>query len=145
MCVWTFIKGHVKVKLLPHRTQVPTLESLVLFWAEAEAQDKELQRASSEANVCNLTKQLVGSGCTSHFYRQILESTAQLYSEHTDIRGENQSLPPHLSHIPEISGQNPQERPPSDRSLLLPHLAIKTKDVENNTITQSIILIVFSI
>ena len=57
MCVWTFIKGHVKVKLLPHRTQVPTLESLVLFWAEAEAQDKELQRASSEANVCNLTKQ----------------------------------------------------------------------------------------
>ena len=63
----------------------------------------------------------------------------------TDIRGENQSLPPHLSHIPEISGQNPQERPPSDRSLLLPHLAIKTKDVENNTITQSIILIVFSI
>ena len=57
MCVWAFIKGHVKVKVLPHHTQVPTLESLVLFWAEAEAQDMELQRASSEASVCNLIKQ----------------------------------------------------------------------------------------
>ena len=83
---------------------------LVLFWAEAEAQDEELQRASLGANVCNSTEQQLfpGTGRTSHFYRQILESTAQLYNENTDIRGENQSLPHHLSHMPEISGQNPQ-------------------------------------
>lgn len=45
------------LRFCPHHTQVPTLEPLVLFWAEAEAQDKEIQRASSEGNVCNLTKQ----------------------------------------------------------------------------------------
>ena len=79
---------------------------LVLFWAEAEAEDEELQRASSEADVCNSTEQQLfpGTGRTSHFYGQILESSAQLYNENTDIRGENQSLAHHLRHMPEISG-----------------------------------------
>ena len=101
----------------------------------------ELQRASSGANVCNSTGQQLfpGTGRSSHFYRQILESTAQLYNENTGIKEECQSLLPYLSHIPEISSQHPQ----GDHfqiALFLPHLTIKTKNVETNTVTQSIIL-----
>lgn len=100
----------VKVKLLPHHTEVPTLES----WFCSGLRQKHRTRNCREhpwKQMC-VTRlncnYFPGTGCTSHFYRQILESTAQLYNENTDIRGENQSLPHHLSHIPDISGQNPQ-------------------------------------
>lgn len=109
MNVLAFVKGHVKVKLLPHHAEAPTLECR--FCSEPRQKHRTRNCRKHPLKQMRVT-------CLNcdYFLEQdaLLTSTGRSWSPlpsctmKTDIRKENQSLLAHLSHIPEVSGQNPQ-------------------------------------